>query len=116
MDVGFISTPFFCICLDLSAPLALVILTTLPFENAFLASPRVSNLAHVQHVLLTSFQVRFLLDFVIFLRPCGVPFGIIFEKKTRSKSASKKEGSPLENKSLWQCPGAPRDAASYYSL
>ena len=30
-------------------------LTTLPFENAFLASPRVSNLIHFQHVLFSTF-------------------------------------------------------------
>ena len=67
-----------------------IILTTRPFENAFLASPRVSNLAHFQHVLLTSFQVRFLSDFVTFLKPSGAPFGTIFQKKTLPKIASKK--------------------------
>ena len=41
----------------------IVFLTTFPFENAFLASPKVLNLDHCQHVLLTSFQVRILSDF-----------------------------------------------------
>ena len=58
---------------------------TLLFENAFLASPRVSNLAHFQHVLWTSFQVRFLSDFVSFLEPFEAPFGTIFGKKTIPK-------------------------------
>jgi hypothetical protein len=71
-------------------------LTTFPFENAFLASPRVSNLVHFQHVLLTSFQVRFLSDFVTFLRPSGAPFGTIFEKKG-PEIASKKGDPLLEN-------------------
>ena len=62
----------------------------------FLASPRVSNLAHFKHVLLTSFQVRFLLDFVTILRPSGAPFGTILEKKTLSKSASKKDAPLLD--------------------
>ena len=75
-------------------------------------SPGVSNLAHFQHVLLTSFQVRFLLDFVTFLRPSEAPFGTIFEKRTIPKIASKKGDPPLENGSLSPCPMAPRDAAS----
>ena len=81
-----------------------------------LASPGVSNLAHFQHVLLTSFQVRFLSDFLTFLRPSGAPFGTIFQKKTLPKIASKKGDPLLENNGLWRDPGAPRGAASYYSL
>ena len=81
--------------------------TTIPFENAFLASPRVLNLAHFQHVLWTSFQVRFLLDFVSFVRPFGVPLGTIFEKKSIPKIASKKGDPPLKNPSLSPCPMAP---------
>ena len=77
MDFGFISTPFFNMFLYLSAPLVLVIFG-IPFENAFLASPRVSNLAHFQHVLWTLLQVRFLTDFVTFLKPSESPFGILF--------------------------------------
>ena len=91
-------------------------MATLLFENAFLASPRVSNLAHFQHVLWTSFQVRFLLDFVTFLKPSEAPFGTIFEKKTIPKIASKKEAPLLDFWGLSSCPMAPRDAASYYSL
>ena len=56
----------------------------------------VSNLAHFQHVLLPSFQVRFLLDFVICLRPCGAPFGTIFQEKPFGKSIQKKGTSFLK--------------------
>ena len=87
-------------------------MTTIPFENAFLASPRVSNLAHFQHVLWTSFQVCFLADVVTFWRIFWVPSGTIFEKKTLPKIASKKGPPPLENESLSPCPMAPGDAAS----
>ena len=69
-------------------------MTTFPFENAFLASPLVSILAHFQHVLWTSFQVRFILDFVICLQPFGAPFGTIFEKKNHSENRFKKRGPP----------------------
>ena len=50
------------------------------------------------------------------LRTFWTPFDTIFEKKTLPKIASKK-GAPLsENKWLCTCPGAPREAASYYFL
>ena len=66
------------------------LLTTIRFENAFLASPNVSNLTHFQHVLLTSFQVCFSSDCVTFLEPYGIPCGTIFRKKTLPKIGSKK--------------------------
>ena len=98
MDFGFISIHFFDFFLDLSALLVLVILATVPFQDAFLASPRVSNLAHFQHVLWTSFQVRFLSDFVSFVRPFGAPFGTIFQKKNPSENRFKKREPLFENK------------------
>ena len=87
MDFGFISTPFFCIVLDLSAPLILVIFDNLPFENAFLASPRVSNLARFQHVLWTSFRVLFFIRFRDIFEAIWAPFGTIFSEKTVPKIA-----------------------------
>ena len=116
MDFGFISTPFFAFVLYLSALLVLVI-----FDNP---STRKRVSCKSKGVKFSTFSTCFV-DFVsssFFIGFCdlfqvsGAPVGIIFEKKTMSKSASKKEGPPLENESLCQCPGAPRDAASYYSL
>ena len=97
MDFSFISTHVFNIVLYLSAPLVLVILATCPFEDAFITSPRVSNLAHFQHVLWTSFQVCSLSEFLTFLKPFEAPFDTIFEKKRLSENRFKKGDPPLEN-------------------
>ena len=112
MDFRFILTQLVDIFLYFSAPLGLVILTTIPFENAFLASPRVSNLEHFRHVLWTSFQVRFVSDFVPFLKQFGAPFGTIFQKKTLPKIASKKVTLCLKFRDYHRVLVAPRDAAS----
>ena len=94
MDVAFMSRPFFDIFLYLCAPLVLVI-----FDNRFIRK-RVSckskrvKFNTFQHVLLTSFQVRFLSDVVTFLRPSGIPLDTIFQKKTLPKIASKKGNLP----------------------
>ena len=61
-------------------------------------------------------RFKFVFHLIFFLRPYGIPFGTIFQKnKTLPKIGSKKEDPLLENESLWRGPGAPRDAASYYS-
>ena len=94
MDVGFISTHFFCIFLDLSAPLFLVICDNHSIRKRVSCKSKGVKFSTFSIVLLTSFQVRFLSDFVTFLRPSGAPFGIILEKKTFPKIALKKKGPP----------------------
>ena len=68
-------------------------LETFPFENVFLASPRESKLLHFQHVLLTSFQVRFLSDFVSFLSHLGLHLAPFF-RKNPSENRLTKRGPP----------------------
>ena len=87
-------------------------MTTISFENAFLAIPRVSDSEHFRHVLWTSFQVRFSSDFVTFLRLSGIPFGTIFQTKTIPKIVPHIQAPLVEISPLSACPMAPRDAAS----
>ena len=116
MDVGFISSHVFCIFLDSSAPLVLVI-----FDNPSIRK-RVS--CKSKGIKFSTFSTCFV-DFVsssFFIGFCDLFEAIWssiwhhFWEKNVPKIASKK-GDPLfENGWLWRMHGAPRDAASYYSL
>ena len=117
MDFDSISTPFFCIVLDLSAPLVLVI-----FYNP---SIRKSVSCRSKGIKFSTFSA-FFVDFVsssFFIRICEIFEAILssiwhnFLEKNPSENHFKKwDPPPLENATTSPCPMAPRDAASYYSL
>ena len=112
-DFSWVLALFRNMFLILSALLVLVIFwVAIPFENAFLASPRVLDSAHFQHVLWTSYQVRFLSDFVTLLEPPEARVGTTFENKTVPKIVSKKRDPLGENYGLRAFSMAPRDGAS----
>ena len=112
MDFGLISRHCFCIFLDLSAPLVLVI-----FDNLSIRK-RVS--CKSKGIKFSTFSTCFV-DFVsssFFIRFCDLfeaIWGSIwhhFSEKNPSENRFKKRDPPLENSSLSPCPMAPRDAAS----
>ena len=116
MDFGFISTQLFGIFLDLSAPLVLVI-----FDNLSIRK-RVS--CKSKGIKFSTFSTCFV-DFVpslFFIRFCDLfeaIWGSIwhhFSEKNLSENRLKKREPLFENAGLWTDPGAPRGAASYYSL
>ena len=116
MDVGFISTQLFDIVLYLSAPLVLVI-----FDNPSIRK-RVS--CKSKGVKFSTFSTCFV-DFVsssFFIRFCDLFEAIWgsmwhhFREKNHSENRLKKREPLFENAGLWRDPGAPREAASYYSL
>ena len=116
MDFWFISLRCFDICLYLSAPLVLVV-----FDNHSIRKRVSCNYKSIKFSTLSASFVDFVSS-SFFIRFCEIfeaIWGSIwhhFLEKTIPKIASKKGDPTFENKSLCTCPGAPRDAASYYSL
>ena len=94
MDFGFISTYVFGICLDLSAPLVLVIFDNPSIRKRVSCKSESIKFSTFSAFVWTSFQVRFSSDFVRILKQFWAPFGTIFEKKTFLEIVSKK-GDPL---------------------
>ena len=116
MDFDFISTPFFYFCLYLSKPLVLVTFYNLSIRKRVSCKSRGVKFNTFSTCFVDFVSSSFFIGFCDLFEAIWSSILHYFCEKTRLKSVSKKEASPLENESLWQCPGAPRDAASYYSL
>ena len=110
------SAHFFCIVLDLSSPLVLVIFDNPSTRKRVSCKSKGLKFRTFSACVVDFVPSSFLSDFFSFLRPFEAPFGTNFEETTIPKIASKKEAPLLESSPLSSCPMAPRDAASYYSL
>ena len=112
MDFGFISTPLFCIFLDLSAPLILVIVDNHSIRKRVSCKSKGIKFSTCSSCFVDFVSSSFFIRFYECFEAIWGSIWHHFWEKNPSENRFKKGGPPLENDWLSPCPMAPGDAAS----